>query len=157
MTLPSSKLTWRLSHWSEKSEPRKRLSLYFFFAHDTCPLLKKFNNIKGVIMLIIDKILNRTESFTADWHCKDQDQVNTILNVVGSLPYVKSYDHAIVTYPFYDHPTLYITITTWGHGRRDQIAKKIAEKNVYWWMIIKARVAHAALALYLQSRMKHAL
>jgi hypothetical protein len=78
-------------------------------------------------MLIIDKILNRTESFTVDGYCKDQDQVNTILNVVGSLPYVKNYNHAVVTYPFYDHLTLYITITTWGHGRRDQIAKKIAE------------------------------
>lgn len=79
-------------------------------------------------MLIIDKILNRTESFTVDGYCKDQDQVNTILNTVGSLPYVKSYNHAIVTYSFYDRLTLCITITTWGHGRRDQITKKIAEK-----------------------------
>ena len=79
-------------------------------------------------MLIIDKILNRTESFTVDGYYKDQDQANTILNMVGSLPYVKSYNHVIVTYPFYDHGALCITITTWGHGRRDQIAKKIAEK-----------------------------
>lgn len=79
-------------------------------------------------MLIIDKILNRTESFTVDGYCKDQDQVNAILDMVGSLPYVKSYIHAIVTYPFYDHLTLCITITAWGHGRRYRIAKEIAEK-----------------------------
>lgn len=79
-------------------------------------------------MLIIDKILNRTESFTVDGYCKDQHQMNTILDMVGSLPYVKSYTHAMVPCPFYDNIILCITITAWGHGRRDQIVKEIAEK-----------------------------
>jgi hypothetical protein len=79
-------------------------------------------------MLIVDKILNRTESFTVDGYCKDRYQVNTILDMVSSLPYVKSYNHIAVPCSFYGNVILCITITAWGHGRRDQIAKKIAEK-----------------------------
>ena len=79
-------------------------------------------------MLIVDKISNRTESFTVDGYCKDLYQVNTILDMVSSLPYVKSYNHITVPCSFYGDVILYITITAWGHGRRDQIAKKIAEK-----------------------------
>lgn len=79
-------------------------------------------------MLIIDKILNRTESFHIGGYCKDQDQVNTILDMVSSLPYVKSYNHIAVPCPFRNNITLCITITAWGHGRYDQIVKEIAEK-----------------------------
>ena len=80
-------------------------------------------------MLIIDKILNRTESFQIGGYCKDQDQVNTILDMVSSLPYVKSYNHVAVPCPFRNIITLSITITAWGHGRCDQIVKEIAEKT----------------------------
>lgn len=79
-------------------------------------------------MLIIDKILNRTESFLVDGYCKDRKQVNTILDMVSSLPYVKSYNHIAVPCQFLGNVTLLITITAWGHGRRDQIVKEIAEQ-----------------------------
>lgn len=79
-------------------------------------------------MLIIDKILNRTESFHICGYFKDQDQVNTILDMVSCLPYVKSYNHIAAPCPFCDNITLCITITAWGHGRCDRIVKEIAEK-----------------------------
>lgn len=79
-------------------------------------------------MLIIDKILNRTESFTASGYCKNQNQANTILGMVSSLPYVKSYTAAIVMHSYDDGFTLRIAITVWGHGRQHQVAKKIANK-----------------------------
>ena len=80
-------------------------------------------------MLIIDKILNRTEYLPIDVYCENQDQVNTILDMVGRQPYVVSYNH--IEKPCCEGLSLHIDIIAWGNGHRNQIFKKIVEIYSY--------------------------
>lgn len=76
-------------------------------------------------MLIIDKILNRTEYIPIDFYCKDQDQANRILDMISRQRYVISYHHT--EKPCFEGLSLHINIIAWGNGHRNQIFQKMIE------------------------------
>lgn len=80
-------------------------------------------------MFIIDKILNRTECFPIDVYCKNQDQANTILDMISRQRYVACYNHT--EKPCCEGLSMHVDITAWGNGHRDQIFKKIIEIYSY--------------------------